>query len=71
LGSCGSGADLAVAFDHVLGRRELAEAHRAAGVELLGADADLGAEAELLAVDEAGRGVDEDGGRVDLATPGG
>src|SRR5690606_9254797 len=27
---------------------------------------DLGAEAELLAVDEAGRGVDQDGGRVDL-----
>src|SRR5690606_19609637 len=27
---------------------------------------DLGTEAELLAVDEAGRGVDQDGGRVDL-----
>ena len=40
-------------------RGQLAEAHRAAGVELLGGDADLGAEAELLAVDEPGRGVDE------------
>ena len=56
-----------VALDDVLGGGQLAQAHRAAGVELLGADADLGAEAELLAVDEAGRGVDEHRGGVDLA----
>ncbi len=45
---------------------ELAQAHRAPGVELLGRDADLGAEAELAAVDEAGRGVDHHGGGVHL-----
>src|SRR4051794_20363630 len=61
-----SAPGLAGAADDVLGGGELAEAHGAAGVELLGADADLGAEAELFAVDEAGRGVDEDGGGVDL-----
>ncbi len=37
------------------------------GVQLLGADADLGAEAELLAIGEAGRSVDDHGGGVDFA----
>ena len=36
-------------------------------MQLLGADADLGTEPELLAVGEAGRRVDDDGGGVDLA----
>ena len=59
---------LPVAVDDVLHARQLAQPHRAAGVQLLGGDADLGPEAELAAVDEAGRGVDEHGGGVDLAT---
>src|SRR5438067_9252892 len=46
---------------------ELAERHRPPGVELLGGDADLGPEAELLAVGESGGGVDGDGARVDGA----
>ena len=63
----GSPPHLPVAVDDVLHARELAQPHGAAGVELLGGDADLGAEAELGAVDEAGGGVDDDGGGVDLA----
>ncbi len=63
----GGSSRLAGAADDVLGGGELPQPHGAAGVELLGADADLGAEAELLAVDEPGRGVDQDGGGVDLA----
>src|SRR3712207_8349265 len=38
--------------DDVLGRRHLGQSHRAAGVQLLSGDADLGPEAELAAVDE-------------------
>ena len=57
-------ANLPLAGDLVLDRRQLGQAHRPAGVELLGADADLGAKAELEAVGEAGRGVDVDAGRV-------
>src|SRR5437588_9361475 len=59
-------ADLAVAVDDPLGGGQLAEAAGAAGVELVGADADLGAEAELAAVVEPGAGVDHDGRAVDL-----
>src|SRR3546814_4635526 len=55
-----SGAGLAFAVDDELERGELAQAHGAAGVELLGRYADLGAEAELLAVDEAGGGRSEE-----------
>src|SRR5690348_9098736 len=44
--------DLAVAVDDPLGAGQLAEAAGAAGVELVGADADLGAQAELAAVVE-------------------
>ena len=61
-----SDPDLTVALDDPLGRRQLGQGHRAAGVQLLGRDADLGAEAELAAVGEAGARVDHDGGRVDL-----
>ena len=59
-------AGLAVAVDDELEGGELPQAHGAPGVELLGGDADLGAEAELLAVDEPGGGVHEHGGGVDL-----
>ena len=57
---------VAVAGDDVLGRGHLGQPHRPAGVQLLRADADLGAEPELAAVGEPRRRVDEDGGRVDL-----
>ena len=58
---------MALTGHHELGGRELGKAHRAAGMELLGADADLRTEAELLAVDETGRGIHQDGGRIDAA----
>jgi hypothetical protein len=50
---------LPVSPDAVLVARQLAQAHGAAGVELVGGDADLGAEAELAAVGEAGGDVVE------------
>ena len=56
-----------VALDQVLERAQLAQADRAAGVQLLRRVADLGAHAELAAVGEARRGVDVDAGRVDAA----
>ena len=59
------GRSLAVALDQVLERAQLAQADRAARVELLGRVADLGAHAELAAVGEARRGVDVDAGGVD------
>ena len=61
-----SDPDLTVALDDPLGRRELGQGHRAAGVQLLGRDADLGAEPELAAVGEARARVDHDRRRVDL-----
>ncbi len=45
--------------------RSARAAHGPPGVELLGGDADLGAEAELAAVGEPGRGVDRHRRRVD------
>src|SRR5918911_259587 len=60
-----SASHLAVAFDQVLGRAQLAQPYRAAGVQLLRRVADLGAHAELAAVGEARRGVDVDAGSVD------
>ncbi|NYI43289.1 drug/metabolite transporter (DMT)-like permease [Nocardioides aromaticivorans] len=54
-------ADVAVADDDVLGGRHLGQAHGAAGVQLLGADPDLGAEPELSAVGEPRGGVHEHG----------
>ena len=56
--------DLTVAADDVLVAAQLAEAHGAAGVELLGGDAHLAAEAELAAIGEAGGAVDVDGSAV-------
>src|SRR6478609_3617947 len=61
-----SGPDLPGAPREPLRAGQLGQPHGAAGVQLLGRDADLGAEAELPAVGEAGRGVDQDAGRVDL-----
>ncbi len=52
-------ADVTVADHDVLGGGHLGQAHGAAGVQLLRADADLGAEPELAAVGEPGGGVDE------------
>lgn len=50
-------AHVPVADDDVLGGGHLGQPHRPAGVQLLGADADLGTEAELAAVGEPGGGV--------------
>src|SRR5262249_57129046 len=58
---------LSLSVNDVLGGRELAQAHRAAGVQLLRADADLRSEAELFAVDETRRCIDENGGGFDFA----
>src|SRR2546428_9355436 len=52
--SRGSLAHLPVAVDDVLLRGQLAQAHRAEGVQAGGGDAELGAEAELASVVEAG-----------------
>src|SRR5690606_38688571 len=60
-------ADVSVPDDDPRRRRELPEPHGAAGVELLGGDADLGAQPELAAVGEPGRGVDDERRGVDLA----
>ena len=65
-----SRTDLAVALDQVLERAQLAQADRAAGVQLLRRVADLGAHPELAAVGEARRGVDVDAGRVDAELEG-
>lgn len=57
----GLGPDLAVAPGDVLDAGQGFQAHGAAGVELLGGDPDLQAVAELPAVGEPRRGVDENG----------
>src|SRR5699024_9400283 len=61
-----SRADVPLPDHEPLRGGDLGEPHGAAGVELLGGDADLGAEAELAAVGEAGGGVGHHHGRVDL-----
>src|SRR4051812_30680646 len=61
-----SPADVAVAGNDVLRRGELPQPHGTAGVQLLRADADLGAEPELLAVGEPGGCIHHDGGSVHL-----
>ena len=60
------GPQLTGPADLVFERRQLLEADRAARVQLAGGDADLGAEAELAAIGELGRGVVQDDGAVDL-----
>ena len=51
----------------ILEAGELLDADRAARVQLAGGDADLGAEAELAAVGELGRGVVQHDRGIDLA----
>jgi signal transduction histidine kinase len=63
--SARSGSDLAVACHDVLRGCHLGQPHRAAGVELLGRDTDLRAEAELSSVGEARRRIDHDCGSID------
>src|SRR5262249_56713510 len=58
---------LPVALHDELGRRQFPNPDRPAGMNPGGRDPHLGAHAELIAVDQTGRRVDEDGGRVDLA----
>ena len=53
-------AGLAAAVHNIFIRAQLGQAHGAAGVELLGADAHLAAKAELAAVGKAGAGVHVD-----------
>lgn len=62
LGGPVGSAHVAVADDDVLRGRHLGQAHGTAGVQLLGADPDLGTEAELSAVGETRGGVDQHGG---------
>ena len=58
---------LAVANSEPLVAGQFLQAHRAARADLVGADTDLGAHAELAAIGEAGRGVPIDGGGIHLA----
>src|SRR4029077_12131650 len=60
-------ADLSVPEHHELLRGEALEPDRTPGVQLVGGDADFGAEAVLVAVGEAGRGVPHHRARVALA----
>src|SRR5918996_3094180 len=62
-----SGADLSVPQNHEFLRGQAFEPHRPARVQLVGGNADLGAQAVLVAVGEARRGVPYDGARIDLA----
>src|SRR5262249_37053448 len=62
-----SAANLAVAEDDEFLRRQALEADRAAGVQLVSGDADLGAEAVLVAVGEARRGIPHHRAGIDLA----
>ena len=58
--------DLPRAADAIFEAGELLDADRAAGVQLAGGDADLGAEAEFAAVGELGRGVVQHDRGIDL-----
>src|SRR3954471_22495237 len=63
--SVSGSASVSMTGHDVLRRGHLGQPHRAAGVQLLRGDADLGAEPELAAVGEPGAGVHHDRGRVD------
>src|SRR5580704_7791031 len=65
-----SDADVPVAFDEVLERAQLAQADRAARMQLLGGVADLRAHPELSPVGEARGGVDVHAGGVDAELEG-
>src|SRR6185295_20373945 len=56
--------DLPAAVHDVLGGRQLAQADRAARMQLLGRVSDLRTHAELVAIGEPGRRIDVDGRRV-------
>src|SRR5437762_4445173 len=58
--------DLPGAAHAIFEAGELLDADRATGVQLAGGDADLGAEAELAAIGELGRGVVQHDRRIDL-----
>src|SRR5438876_407497 len=58
-------SNLASAMDNVLIAGQLVQAARAAGVNFVGADADLGALAEFGAIVKARAGIDEDSRRID------
>ena len=62
----GSRPGLARAADAVFERGQLLDADRPARMHPAGGDADLGAEAELAAIGELGRGVVQHDGRIDL-----
>jgi hypothetical protein len=53
-------------MDAVFEGAELLDADRPARMHAAGGDADLGAEAELAAIGELGRGVVQHDGRIDL-----
>ena len=59
--------DLPAAADDVFVARELLDTDRAARVEFVGRDPDLGAHAELATVRELGRCVVQDDGAIDGA----
>src|ERR1035437_10253658 len=65
----GSVTDLTVTLDDPFRRGQLGQTHRPASVQLLGGDTDLGAEPELPAVGETGRGVDHDGRGINFGDP--
>src|SRR5438046_1958023 len=65
--ACVSDASLSVAVNDPLGAGQLAQSAGTAGVILVGADANLGAEAKLAAVVEPGAGVDNHGRAIDLS----
>src|SRR5271170_2730772 len=60
-------SQLSVADDDKLVAGQFLQAHRAAGVEFVGGDADLGAEAVLTAIGKARAGVPEHTGTVHFA----
>src|ERR1700758_5525062 len=57
--------DLAVSPRNPFGRGQFRQPHRSAGMQLLGGDADLSTETELLAVGERRRRVHHHGSGVD------
>lgn len=57
---------LPVPVHKILVAAQLLQRHRSPGVEFVGADPDLGAEAELGPVGEARRAIPENAGAVDL-----
>src|SRR6185437_16759233 len=59
-----SGTRLAGPANHILVRRQLLRADRSPGVQPVRGDADFGAESELPAVGELGRGVDQHDGAI-------